>query len=276
MHHFEFVVFIFVCCASSAHALHFRQNVSADVPNDDADCSTTRVFDIGLPRTGTESFCEYGATLGFAAGHQGYSHKITPSALQACKNNASMCAILFPPLDPEQPDMFCDHPAPGIGCQLAQAFPSAKFVLVTRNFENWFASARYWMCKWGTVQVCPGEHETDSSLSLTSHVDMYGAGYKRFCELIAEDKMRDPAETQSNREALCGVDNGKDEIQAWSNMGLVNLMKDMMGGHDDKMKLCVPADRLLVLDLEDPEKAKKLGHFLACSGRLPEYPHVRH
>lgn len=228
-------------------------------------CAKDRVFNVGLPRTGTESFCQYGESLGYQANHQAYSRDIKPADLHSCAENASRCLDLFDTANPEQPDMFCDHPVPGIGCQLASVFPKAKFVLMTRSFKQYYPSARLWMCKWGAHKVCPGELEMNTSFSLASHVEIYGMAYKTFCEKAADS---------TSLEALCGDDYGESEEQVWNDMGLTELLKIMQYNHDSKLKQCISSDRLLVLDLESPGVASSIGSFLGCSGMIPEYPHV--
>lgn len=228
-------------------------------------CKTARVFNLGLPRTGTESFCEYGESLGYGANHQKYSQQIKPAALHECVEDPSRCLHLFGPEDPHKPDMFCDHPVPGIGCQLASAYPTAGFVLMTRSFELYYPSARFWMCRWGAPMVCPGEAETNTSFSLTSHIDLYGRAYNEFCHKASRNE---------TLEALCGDDYGLSEEHVWNEMGLATLVKNMQYEHDSKIKSCIPSDRLLVLDLEEEEKAEQIGSFLNCSGKLPEYPHL--
>merc|ERR1719343_1544029 len=113
--------------------------------------------------------------------------------------------------------------------------------------------------------VCPGQGESNTSFSLASHLDLYGVAYETFC---------DKTSTSTNLEALCGDDYGLSKEQVWSDMGLTKLVKDMQYEHDSKLKSCIPSDRLLVLDLEAQEKAKRIGSFLNCSGNVPEYPHL--
>lgn len=255
-------IFAFLVHVWPSLALHVRHNGSVEKVT----CSNTRVFNIGLPRTGTESFCKYGRFLGYSANHQAFGHSITPAALHSCVQDFSKCTTILPTEDPEKPDMFCDHPLSGIGCQLARAFPEAKFVLMKRSFNEYFASARYWMCIWGRPDVCPGKNERDVTLSLSAHIDMYGEAYKQFC---------DQTENETNFEVLCGGrDYGSAEEEAWNDFGLTDLVKRMWSDHDDTAQKCIPADRLLVLDLENPNKAEHLGHFLGCSGTMPEYPHA--
>merc|ERR1719343_1241494 len=100
-------------------------------------CKKPRVFDVGLPRTGTDSFCEFGERMGYTSTHVLHTEH---AALHSCVTNASACPDLFPTMDPSSPDMFCDVPMTAIGCQLASAFQDASFVLITRPFEACYPS----------------------------------------------------------------------------------------------------------------------------------------
>jgi hypothetical protein len=82
-------------------------------------CSTKKIFIIGLPRTATTSVCVAMLTLGFKTAHTAYTFE----ALE----NAEVIA---------DTPVFCDYP------QLADKYPQANFIYLSRQAELWLPSIR--------------------------------------------------------------------------------------------------------------------------------------
>jgi hypothetical protein len=78
-----------------------------------------KIFIIGLPRTGTTSICAALLKLGFRVAHTAYSQK--------CLTTAQVIA---------DTPVFSDYQ------QLAQQFPQAKFIYLTRDLDLWIPSIR--------------------------------------------------------------------------------------------------------------------------------------
>jgi len=80
---------------------------------------TDKIFIIGLPRTGTTSICNALLKLGYRVAHTAYT--------QRCMNNAQVIA---------DTPIFCDYKV------LAEQYPNAKFIYLTRDLTLWLPSIR--------------------------------------------------------------------------------------------------------------------------------------
>ncbi len=78
-----------------------------------------KIFIIGLPRTGTTSICAALLELGFSVAHTAYTDQ--------CLQTAQVIA---------DTPIFCDY------AQLAERYPQAKFIYLTRNLNLWVPSIR--------------------------------------------------------------------------------------------------------------------------------------
>ena len=81
--------------------------------------ANNKIFIIGLPRTGTTSICVALLNLGYKVAHTAYT--------QRCVENAQVIA---------DTPVFCDYQS------LAQQYPQAKFIYLTRSLELWIPSIR--------------------------------------------------------------------------------------------------------------------------------------
>lgn len=81
--------------------------------------STNKIFIIGLPRTGTTSICVALLNLGYKVAHTAYTER--------CMEAAQVIA---------DTPIFCDYQS------LAQQYPDAKFIYLTRSLELWLPSIR--------------------------------------------------------------------------------------------------------------------------------------
>ncbi len=86
----------------------------------------TKVFGIGLQRTGTTSLHQAGLLLGLRA---------APMSVAFLDN------LHAPTL--QQFDLFSDNPIPQLYPQLDLAYPNSKFILTTRPVEAWLTSVHW-------------------------------------------------------------------------------------------------------------------------------------
>lgn len=93
------------------------------------------IFCIGMPKTGTKSFCSALQTLGYATCHHG--NKFNRS-ISKYLSTGVMSDILKKKL--EEKDAFADGSFIYRFKELYEKFPEAKFVLTTRNVEGWLVS----------------------------------------------------------------------------------------------------------------------------------------
>lgn len=92
----------------------------------------SKIFIIGLPRTGTTSVCHAFLEFGIATAHTAYT--------QACFNNAT--AIADTPV-------FNDYQ------QLDKHYPDSKFIYLTRDFSAWLPSIRQLLTRMHTNLTRP-------------------------------------------------------------------------------------------------------------------------
>ncbi|MFO7825700.1 MAG: sulfotransferase [Cyclobacterium sp.] len=81
----------------------------------------SKIFGIGLPRTGTQSLTQAMRKLGFVSGH--------------CLSPNQWNKI-------DHFDFVCDSPVPSRFIDLDRIYPGSKFILTTRNVNNWLSSCR--------------------------------------------------------------------------------------------------------------------------------------
>jgi hypothetical protein len=81
----------------------------------------SKIFGIGLPRTGTQSLTQAMRKLGFISGH--------------CLSPHQWSKI-------DHFDFVCDSPVPSRFIDLDRIYPGSKFILTTRNVNNWLRSCR--------------------------------------------------------------------------------------------------------------------------------------
>lgn len=105
-----------------------------------------KIFNIGFHRTGTRSFTVYMESLGFRAKHwpvvvDGVSYRDTVFPYRDSRRR--VVDHLYPLFD--RWDAFADVPFPALYDDLDRLYPNAKFVLVTRDLDDWWESlVRHW------------------------------------------------------------------------------------------------------------------------------------
>ncbi|WP_199611167.1 sulfotransferase family protein [Flocculibacter collagenilyticus] len=88
-------------------------------PSQSRSSATRKYFIIGLPRTATTSVCVAALKLGFKTAHTAY--------VKEAFEQAEVIA---------DTPIFCDYP------QLAEQYPAAKFIYLTRKPEKWLPSIK--------------------------------------------------------------------------------------------------------------------------------------
>lgn len=132
---------------------------------------TAKVFGIGLSKTGTTSLARALETLGYKTrDYIGISKYIA----------GDLSSIDLREID--EHDAFTDTPIPSFYKELDTAYPNSKFILTTRNMDDWLKSCG----KQFTKRIVGRQNEATSQL----HTDLYGcfefdtekyaSGYTRF------------------------------------------------------------------------------------------------
>ncbi|MDB4409746.1 hypothetical protein N9235_02950 [Gammaproteobacteria bacterium] len=117
--------------------------------------STTKIFGIGLSKTGTTSLAHALDILGYK----------TRDYLGVTKYIAGdLSSINVEEIDAN--DAFTDTPIPSFYQQLDARYPGSKFILTTRNMNDWLKSCK----KQFTKRMVAKENEATSQL----HTDLYG------------------------------------------------------------------------------------------------------
>ena len=119
--------------------------------------AVAKIFGIGFGRTGTRSLARYLQSASYNTIHwpsivDGVNYETRIAAFIG--DGARVVEELMPVLD--RYDAFTDVPFPGLYRELADLYPDARFILTTRNLENWWRSvARHWGLAWGPYQLEP-------------------------------------------------------------------------------------------------------------------------
>ena len=157
---------------------------------------TTKIFGIGLSKTGTTSLARALEILGYKTrDYLGVSEYIAGdlSSIDLQEINAN--------------DAFTDTPIPSFYKQLDARYPNSKFILTTRDMDDWLKSCK----KQFTKRMVAMQNEATSQL----HTDLYGcfefdpekyaAGYTRFVNGVLhyfKDRPQDLLVTD-----ICGGEN---------------------------------------------------------------------
>ena len=112
----------------------------------------TKIFGIGLQRTGTTSLYHAGKLLG----------------LRAAPNAIDLFYDLHAPII-DQYDLFTDNPIPHLYQQIDQLYPNSKFILTTRPVDDWLASV-----EWLFTQEIPTLPDHLQQIGSQIHTAFYG------------------------------------------------------------------------------------------------------
>lgn len=156
----------------------------------------TKIFGIGLSKTGTTSLARAVEILGYKTrDYIGVTRYRTGDL--SCINLREI----------DENDAFTDTPIPSFYKQLDERYPNSKFILTTRNVDAWLKSCK----KQFTERITARQNEATSQL----HTDLYGcfafdaekyaSGYTRFVNGVL-DYFRDRPQDLLVID-ICGSDN---------------------------------------------------------------------
>lgn len=214
-------------------------------------CTAPLVFDVGMARTGTSTICNFLRATGFKAKH-GYFPHDTEGLLDSVRefiDDPLAIGNEFAALDSSGYSAFCDTPIYGMACPLYERYPSAKFIHVSRNFEQHFPSIQYMHCHWHKDWHC----QKESLRSLQSI--MWGEAMGLFCD---------------NSEELCDGSNPTNS-SIWREIKKVTRQR--VREHDKEVRSCIPSSSRL--ELQTARLANDGGEilkFLGCDGLPGEMP----
>lgn len=195
-----------------------------------------KVFCIGFHRTGTRSLSRFLEDLGYKTCHYpaiigGVEYE---ASIRRCVDDrAEIVSKLLPVLD--QFDAFSDVPFPALYSELFDLFPKSRFILTTRNLDDWWRSV---------------------------------VRHKKLIESNRGVVALNPFEfAQYNRHA-------SSRVQFFS-LSDEQLMKDIHKRHIESVSEFFEGkpSSLLKFDIEDPEANKKIGDFLDVSS-APSFPNT--
>lgn len=191
-----------------------------------------KIFSLSFHKSGTTSLHNYLRLQGVSSLHYpkkidgvNYVHEVAPVA----DDPQAVLSRLMPVI--EAYDAHCDAPWAGLAPELVAAFPTARFVLLTRDPGQWWESlAKHW------------------------RLDLCGRYLSAF-EYIQYRPYMD-------------ADRNRVYTRADKDMFISAIQK-----HSAEVVRIVPADRLLVCDLSDTDKAQRLAKFLGLREDI-EFPHL--
>ena len=182
-----------------------------------------KIFSIGFHRTGTRSLHTFLQSLGLNSVHwptvvDGVSYETR--VIPYLRDRRMIVAALAPLI--ESRDAFNDVPFAALYKELAEAYPSAKFILIRRDVDQWWESVtRHWhLAERGFRSLDPYEY---------IQYDRYVDGDLKYVTL-------------QHRDILTGAHRSH--------------LKETEAYFADKR------DRFLPVDLKDPEIGPKIGGFL--------------
>jgi len=240
-------------------------------------CPPATVFNVGLPRTGTTSISRYLADLGFTSYHEFWPSPPSFQDVESCYHMNGTCGFYgkMGAGDPTTRIGFEDVPTFGLACGLAKAYPTSKFILMTRSPDSYLASVHYMLCKW-VRPVCAKLTKSDH---LRSQTLLYGESFPNFChllqrqpELCKRDKQADllsPYRLSTSADLLSPI-----AKQAWEVTGLMKQFADAQIHHDEQVVKCVPEESILSLELGALDNDDRIFKFLGCNGVVPPFPHA--
>lgn len=191
-----------------------------------------KIFSLSFHKSGTTSLHQFFLANGVRSLH--YPKTVNgvnyaKAVAEVADDPEAVLARLLPVIDAY--DAHCDAPWGGLAPELVKAFPDARFVLLTRDPEQWWDSlARHW--RLGSF----GRY-----LSAFEYVQ-----YRRYM----------PAER------------GRLYTRADKDHFIAAIRRQVA-----EVQKIVPPDRLLTVDLADPDKARKLAEFLGFKGGVT-FPHL--
>ena len=119
-------------------------------------CNASMLVYVGLPRSGTTSFTEYAASLGFRSEHitldastADFEEMINQVKAGSCpgrRSNGDINRLMRLQSGPQDLVAFSDIPYFALSCEIAKCHPHSKFVSGEREFEGWFQSFQYMLC----------------------------------------------------------------------------------------------------------------------------------
>lgn len=194
-----------------------------------------KIFGIGFHRTGTRSLCKYLNELGLRSIH--WPAIICGvdyrTLLEPVRDHRSLVVQMLDPVI-DAYEGFADVPFPGLYVELERKYPQSRFILVSRNLSDWWSSlVRHW--RW---DKSPRTHQ----LGNYEYIQ-----YNRY-----------------TTRSLYNVNPGD---------------RDMLVGLHAQHLASVRAhfadypDRLLEVDVEDPEIGARIAAFVGRPETMP-YPHV--
>eukprot|EP00746_Dinoflagellata_sp_MGD_P141724 gnl/MRDRNA2_/MRDRNA2_74789_c0_seq1.p1 gnl/MRDRNA2_/MRDRNA2_74789_c0~~gnl/MRDRNA2_/MRDRNA2_74789_c0_seq1.p1 ORF type:complete len:163 (+),score=9.42 gnl/MRDRNA2_/MRDRNA2_74789_c0_seq1:77-565(+) len=139
-------------------------------------------------------------------------------------------------------------------CSLYKRYPDAKFLHVTRDFEEHFPSIQYIHCRFHRVDHC-----LHPDLKAVQTIN-WGESLQVFCK---------------NSKELCNEENGAIQFYKSPIWNTIKTMtRDRITEHEQQVRSCIPENSRLELNTatmaQDTEKIQK---FLDCDGGPEEMPH---
>ncbi|MDH3380100.1 MAG: hypothetical protein OEQ39_24530 [Gammaproteobacteria bacterium] len=189
-----------------------------------------KVFGIGFQKTGTKSLNRFFRSVGFRSIH--WPHSVNGVNYEkmcgTCLTSKKLVVDTLAPVI-ESHDAFTDVPFPALYTELHRRYKESRFVLVTRDSDQWWESvARHWQLKnRRTRRLDPYEYLQYNNYA-SSELSVVSAKDRVLLQNIHRQHV--------------------DEVLSF----FVNY-----------------SDQLLAIDLSDPNKAEKLSEFLELDSRNP-------
>lgn len=221
-------------------------------------CQPSLVVDVGLPRTGTESFIYFMSGLGYTGWHYFTGNPDYPRAHTWDAPHDPWYRTTFWQTKPKNLAV-ADSPWMFLSCQLHQSQPkpgTTKFVYIKRDLLGWHKSLMSMFCTYDDPRNSGSDCEGFETPPPGNYIHGIGQLMYKWCH-----RDKDICDTWARR--------GTNAPHFWEDHKIVRWMANK---HEEVLHQCVPKEDLLQMDLFDEHKAQKIGHFLGCNQNLPAYP----
>ena len=243
-----------------------------------AGCSTRLVFYVGLQKSGTTSFHDYAAALGYEAVKlptRGFmfdkrhlytavkwlsSKRLQPGA--ATKELQLPQSGLLTMFNVSRSRFIAasDLPIFGLACELAAAYPDAAFVQFTRSFASWWKSERTdVLCNWMRYPRAFRNRRRSWQRGFEFMQFMWGDGFAAFRKALL-----------AAPERLCSSNSTAAE---WT--VIRGHFQRAFIAHQQALRKCLGPERIFTRPLAEANaEAPALARFLGCSNISVPYPHT--
>lgn len=251
-----------------------------DVLREPPPCEAQFVVHVGLPRTGTSSWVDWMKQLGYHGWHLGYPGSTTDAAASGHNDGDDLIKkntfgvpddnFFKERLWQTKPEFLSagDSPWSYLACHLYQLQPRpgmTKFILMERDPIRWHESVMNMYCHFSNPKTHPGRCNINAPRPSVEDNELY------FWHDMKWQWCQDDKAKFCERWEIEGMDSSE-RFKA-DHAAFVEYQRN----HSDLVQQCVPPSDLLITQLEDEDKDKKMADWLGCNfvdKPLPKFPRM--